>query len=131
MIVDASALLAILFQEPEAAQFVTALAQADAPRISAVNYLEAAIRIDGQNSIVAVQAFEAFMELSAITIEPVSLGQMRFVRRAYAQYGKGRHRAGLNFGDAFAYALAKERDEPLLFKGDYFIHTDVRRAIQV
>ena len=128
MIVDASALLAILFQEPEAGEFATMLSQADAPRMSAVNYLEAAIRIDGQNSIVAVQAFEAFMELSAITIEPVSLSQMRLARRAYAQYGKGRHRAGLNFGDAFAYALAKERDEPLLFKGDDFIHTDVRRA---
>ena len=128
MIVDASALLAVLFQEPEATQFAAALAQATAPRMSAVNYLEAAIRIDGQNSIVAVQAFEAFMELSAISIEPVSLSQMRLARRAYAQYGKGRHRASLNFGDAFAYALAKERDEPLLFKGDDFIHTDVRRA---
>jgi ribonuclease VapC len=128
MIVDASALLAILFQEPEAAKFATLLAQADAPSMSAVNYLEAAIRIDGQNSIVAAQAFEAFMELSAISIEPVSLSQMRLARRAYAQYGKGRHRAALNFGDAFAYALAKERDQPLLFKGDDFTHTDVRRA---
>jgi ribonuclease VapC len=128
MIVDASALLAILFQEPEAATYVTAIAQADAPRMSAVSYLEAAIHIDGQNSIVAAQAFEAFMELSAISIEPVSLSQMRLARRAYAQYGKGRHRAGLNFGDAFAYALAAERDEPLLSKGDDFIHTDVRRV---
>jgi ribonuclease VapC len=109
--------------------FVTALAQADAPRMSAVNYLEVAIRIDGQNSIVAVQAFEAFMELSAITIEPVSLSQMRMARRAYAQYGKGRHPAGLDFGDVFAYALAKERDAPLLFKGNDFIQTDVRRAV--
>jgi ribonuclease VapC len=129
VIVDASALLAILFQEPEAALFATALAQADAPRMSAINYLEVAIRIDGHNSIVAVQAFEAFMELSAITIEPVSLSQMRMARRAYAQYGKGRHPAGLNFGDVFAYALAKERDAPLLFKGNDFIHTDVRRAV--
>jgi ribonuclease VapC len=128
MIVDASALLAILFQEPEAAPFAAALAESEAPRMSAVNFLEAAIRIDGQNSIVAAQAFEAFMELSAISIEPVSLSQMRLARRAYAQYGKGRHRAGLNFGDAFAYALAKEWDEPLLFKGDDFIHTDVRRV---
>jgi ribonuclease VapC len=127
MIVDASALLAILFQEPEAAQFATVLANATTLQMSAVNYLEAAIRIDGQNSIVAVQAFEAFMELSAISIEPVSLSQMRLARLAYARYGKGRHRAGLNFGDAFAYALAKELDEPLLFKGDDFIHTDVRR----
>jgi ribonuclease VapC len=128
MIVDASALLAILFQEPEAADFAAKLAVADAPRMSAVNYLEAAIRIDGQNNIVAAQAFEAFMELSAITIEPVLLSQMRAARLAYAQYGKGRHPAGLNFGDVFAYALAKERDEPLLFKGDDFGQTDVKRV---
>jgi ribonuclease VapC len=129
VIVDASALLAILFQEPEAAVFTTALAGALAPRMSAVNYLEAAICIDGQNSIIAAQAFDAFMELSAITIEPVSLSQMRLARRAYAQFGKGHHSASLNFGDAFAYALAKERDEPLLFKGNDFIHTDVRRVV--
>jgi ribonuclease VapC len=125
MIVDASALLAILLQEPEAATFATALAQAEAPCMSAVNYLEVAIKIDGQNSIVAAQAFEAFMQLSAISIEPITVGQTQAARRAYAQFGKGRHKAGLNFGDVFAYALAKERGEPLLFKGDDFIHTDV------
>jgi ribonuclease VapC len=128
MIVDASALLAILFQEPEAADFTALLAQAKYPRMSAVNYLEAAICIDEQNNIVAAQAFEAFMELSAIVIEPVSIGQMRAARRAYAQYGKSRHPAGLNFGDVFAYALAKEHDEPLLFKGDDFGQTDVKRV---
>jgi ribonuclease VapC len=92
----------------------------------AINYLEAAIRIDGQNSVVAAQAF---MELSAIAIEPVSLSHMQLERRAYAQFGKVRHRAGLNLGDAFAYAVAEERNAPLLFKGDDFIHTDVEWAV--
>jgi ribonuclease VapC len=125
MIVDTSALLAILFQEPEAAYFTHKLAEAENPRISAVNYLEAAIRIDSQNNTVAAHAFDAFMELSAITIEPVSVSQMKLARLAYAQFGKGRHPAGLNFGDVFAYALAIERSEPLLFKGDHFAKTDL------
>ncbi len=128
MIVDASALLAILFQESEAAEFTQALASAKSPRMSAVNYLEAAIRIDSQNNAVAAQAFDAFIALSDITIEPVSLSQMKIARLAYAQFGKGRHLAGLNFGDVFAYALAKERGEPLLFKGDDFGKTDVVRV---
>lgn len=129
MIVDASALLAILFDEPEAEQFAALLAQAEAPRMSAVNYLEAAIRIDQQDSVVATQAFDAFIELSGIAIEPVTVEHTRLARRAYAMFGKGRHRAGLNFGDVFAYALAKSRQEPLLYKGNDFIHTDVTGAV--
>lgn len=128
MIVDASALLAILFDEPEAEQFAGLLAQAEAPRMSAVNYLEAAIRIDQQDSVVATQAFDAFIELSGIAIEPVTVEHTRLARRAYAMFGKGRHRAGLNFGDVFAYALAKSRQEPLLYKGNDFVHTDVTGA---
>ena len=129
MIVDASALLAILFQEPEAAKFTQTLATANVPRMSAVNYLEAAIRIDGHNNAIATQAFDAFMALSNITIEPVSVSQMKLARLAYAQFGKGRHPAGLNFGDVFAYALAKECGEPLLFKGNDFGLTDVAKVI--
>jgi len=128
MIVDASALLAILFDEPEAEQFAALLAQAEAPCMSAVNYLEAAIRIDQQDSVVATQAFDAFIELSGIAIEPVTVEHTRLARRAYAMFGKGRHRAGLNFGDVFAYALAKSRQEPLLYKGNDFVHTDVTGA---
>ena len=129
MIVDASALLAILFDEPEAEQFAALLAQAEAPCMSAVNYLEAAIRIDQQDSVVATQAFDAFIELSGIAIEPVTVEHTRLARRAYAMFGKGRHRAGLNFGDVFAYALAKSRQEPLLYKGNDFVHTDVTGAV--
>lgn len=128
MIVDASALLAILLQEPEAPDFAMRLAQASSSRMSVVNYLEAAIRIDQQNSVVATQAFDAFIEMSGIVVEPVTIDQTRIARRAYAQYGKGRHPASLNFGDVFAYALATSLGEPLLFKGNDFIHTDVKRA---
>ena len=128
-VLDASALLAILFDEPEAEQFAGLLAQAEAPRMSAVNYLEAAIRIDQQDSVVATQAFDAFIELSGIAIEPVTVEHTRLARRAYAMFGKGRHRAGLNFGDVFAYALAKSRQEPLLYKGNDFVHTDVTGAV--
>ena len=129
MIVDASALLAVLFQEVEAAEFIEALAVAKVSRMSAVNYLEAAIRIDSKNNAIAAQAFEAFMALSDITIEPVTLNQVKLARLAYAQFGKGRHPAGLNFGDVFAYALAKDRGEPLLFKGDDFGKTDVEKVM--
>lgn len=129
MIVDASALLAILLDEPEAEAFVRAIAGHPAPAISAVNWLEAAIRIDGMGDLQAAQAFEAFMEAAAIQVEPVSVAQVRQARRAYGRYGKGRHPAGLNLGDCFAYALAKERDAPLLFKGGDFAQTDLRPAI--
>ncbi len=128
IVVDASALLAILFQEEEARLFVEALDQAEDCCMSAVNFQEVAIRIDGKNNVVAVQKFEAFMEESAIRIEPVTLSHTRLARMAYAQYGKGRHRAGLNFGDCFAYALSKETGRPLLFKGDDFTHTDILSA---
>jgi ribonuclease VapC len=128
MIIDASALLALLLMEPEAEKFAVVLAHADTPRMSAVNYLEVAIKIDGLNNSIAAQAFEAFMQLSAISIEPVTASQTQAARRAYAQFGKGRHKANLNFGDVFAYALAKEREEPLLFKGHDFIHTDVMQV---
>jgi len=128
MIIDASALLAVLLQEPESVRFAGLIAQSKAPRMSVVNYLEAAIRIDQQNKLVASQAFDAFIELSAMVIEPVTASQARYARHAYTQYGKGRHRAGLNFGDVFAYALAKDKGEPLLFKGDDFVHTDIERA---
>jgi len=129
MIVDASALLAILLMEPEAPAFAEALAKAPAAAMSAVNFLEVAIRIDREGSVLAAQKFDAFMEASGIAVEPVTLAQTRIARRAYAEFGKGRHKAGLNFGDCFAYALAFERGQPLLFKGGDFVHTDLRAAV--
>lgn len=129
MIVDASAILAILLLEPEAPAFAQALASGAEPRMSAVNYLEVAIRIDRENSVVAAQKFDDFMALTRIAVQPVSLSQTRLARLAYAEFGKGRHPAGLNFGDCFAYALAKETGLPLLFKGNGFPRTDIRPAV--
>ena len=97
--------------------------------MSAVNYLEVAVRIDRRDSILLAQKFDAFMALSAIAVLPISLSQTRLARLAYAEFGKGRHPARLNLGDCFAYALAKETGLPLLFKGEDFAQTDIRAAV--
>ena len=128
MIVDASAILAICFAEPDAEKFAIALAETDKRLISAVNYLEAAIRIDRDNNVVASQKFDALIEFVNISIEPVTLEHTRLARSAYAQFGKGVHPAALNFGDCFAYALSKHTCMPLLFKGNDFPHTDIVAA---
>ena len=131
MIIDASALLAILFDEPEAECFAQALADAQTRQMSAVNYLEAAIRIDREHNVLVSQKFDAFIEFSQITIVAVSAEQASIARLAYAEFGKGIHPAGLNFGDCFAYALAKHTGHPLLFKGHDFIHTDIKSAVKI
>ena len=125
MIVDASAVLAILLGEPEARAFADRLADVERPRISVVNYFEVAVRIDRLEDALARSRFDAFAELVALQVEPVTLGQGRIARRAFEEFGKRRHRAALNLGDCFAYALSKETGLPLLFKGDDFVHTDV------
>lgn len=96
----------------------------------AVNYLQAAIRIDRENSVVALRKFDDFMALTRIAVQPVSLTRTRLARLAYAEYGKGRHPAGLDFGDCFAYALAEETGLPFLFEGNDFSRTDMRPAVQ-
>jgi len=129
MIVHASAVLAILFQEPEARQFAEAIAGAPLVSMSAVNHVEAAVRIDNIGDEVAVRSFGRFIELAEITIAAVTAEQASLARQAYRRFGRGDHRAGLNFGDCFAYALAADTGRPLLFKGNDFIHTDVVSAI--
>jgi len=129
MIVDTSAVLAILFDEPDAKPFAEAIAGAGRCRISAVNFVEAAIVVDGQGSAGSSRQFDAFFRRSGIVIESVNEELAHVARQAYFDYGKGRHPAGLNFGDCFAYALAKVTDETLLFKGDDFRETDVKPAI--
>ena len=130
MIVDASAVIAILRQEPEAQAFARAIASATVRRISAVNYVEAAAVIDGSRDPVASRRFDDLFRAARLLIEPVTEAQARMAREAYRDFGKGSgHPARLNLGDCFAYALAKVKDEPLLFKGDDFIHTDVISAL--
>lgn len=129
MIVDSSALVAIFRNEPEAEAFVRAIDAAQRPRISAANFLEAAIVVDrGRSPIPARRLDDLFAELR-LSIEPVTEAQAQIARQAYRDYGRGSgHPARLNYGDCFAYALARERGEPLLFKGDDFSHTDVTPA---
>jgi ribonuclease VapC len=129
MIIDTSAVLAILLGERDAAKFAKAIEKAQNRRMSAAGYLEAAVVIDNRGDAVAQREFDRFFERSGIGIEPVTFEQARLAREAYRDFGKGRHRAGLNFGDCLSYALARSLDEPLLYKGRDFSHTDVRSAI--
>jgi ribonuclease VapC len=124
MIVDTSALVAILRDEPDARRFAIALANAQRRRISAANFLEAAIIIDGSRDPVASRLFDDMLRESMIHIEAVTEEQARIAREAYRDFGRGSgHAAALNFGDCFAYALARTSGEPLLFKGRDFLHT--------
>jgi ribonuclease VapC len=128
VILDSSAVVAILRAELEAPQFARAIQAAEPRRISAVSYVEAAVVIDSSKDAIASRRFDDFFRASRIAVETVTAKQAEIARQAYRDFGKGRHKAGLNFGDCFAYALAKELDEPLLFKGDDFRHTDVEAA---
>jgi ribonuclease VapC len=126
MIVDTSALVAILRDEPEARKFAIALANAQKRRISAANFLEAATVIDGSRDPVASRLFDDLLHESSIQIETVTEEQVRIAREAYRDFGRGSgHAAALNFGDCFAYALARTSGEPLLFKGRDFAHTGI------
>jgi ribonuclease VapC len=131
MIVDTSALMAILRNEPEAEICAKAIASARTRRVSAVSYVEAGIVIDASKSPVASRRFDDLFREAKLVIEPVTEEQARIAREAYRDFGKGsKHHAGLNFGDCFAYALAKTTGEPLLFKGEDFRHTDLAAAIK-
>ena len=131
VIVDSSALVAILRGEPEANIFTQRIDAASHCRISAANYLEAAIVIDGARDPVLRRHFDEFLREGSFVIEPVTEEQARIAREAYRDYGRGSgHPARLNFGDCFAYALARVSGEALLFKGDDFIHTDITPALR-
>lgn len=128
MIVDTSVVIAILRGEPDAGELAAAIETLDVRRISAASYVEAAIVTDGSRDPLLSSLLDSFLARSMVTIEPVTVEQARIARQAYRDFGKGRHRAGLNFGDCFAYALAKDKGEPLLFKGSDFRKTDVEVA---
>jgi ribonuclease VapC len=129
MIIDTSALLAILRDEPEAQACAEAIEQAAVRVISAANFLEAAIVIDASGDPIASRRFDELLDVAGISIEPVSAAQAAIGRAAYRDFGMGSgHPAQLNFGDCFAYAFAKAAGEPLLFKGQDFGHTDLHAA---
>lgn len=129
MIVDSSVLIAVLKNEPDAALVVTTLATAESLSLSAANYLEAGIVADRHlKPADAVRLDELIAEFQ-IEIVPVTAEHAHLARKACREFGKGNHPAKLNFGDCFAYALAKATGEPLLFKGADFAQTDVARAL--
>jgi ribonuclease VapC len=131
LIIDTSALIAILRDENDAPDMALAIERAPVRRISAANYLEAAVVIDASRNPIASRRFDELVDTAELHIEPVTHDQARIARDAYRDFGKGSgHKADLNFGDCFAYALAKSTGEALLYKGDDFGHTDLVAALQ-
>ena len=127
MIVDSSAVLAIFLDEPEKDEFTDSILRAESPMISAANYVEICLRVDPALNPIARQAFDEFFDTLGLEVMPVTTSQAQIARKAGQFYGRGSgHQAKLNYGDCFAYALAKEMDQPLLFKGNDFIHTDLK-----
>jgi ribonuclease VapC len=130
MIVDSSALIAIVRHEPEADTFTEAIGEAASPSISVATFLETAIVLDSRRDPITSGELDRFCKKANMQFIPVDETQARIARQAYRDFGKGSgHPARLNFGDCFAYALAKAMDEPLLYKGADFSQTDVRSAV--
>jgi ribonuclease VapC len=128
VIIDTSAIVAILFNEDDAETYARAITHADSCRVSAATFIEAAIVVAAQTKNVGASQLDAFFRRAGITIEPVTEEQAHIARQAFTDFGKGRHAAGLNYGDCFSYALAKSTGEPLLFKGKDFAKTDLLAA---
>ena len=129
MIVDTSVLVTLLREEPATARFVPVLNRnVGQLKMSTANYFETAIVIDSNDDPVISERLDSVMRMFEIELVPVSAHHVRIAREAYRTYGKGRHPAKLNFGDCFAYALARTTGEPLMFKGDDFAKTDITDA---
>ena len=129
MILDTSALIAILFGEADAETYANAMSAAETCRLSAASFVEVAIVVEAQTKGRGSHAVDTLLRRANVVIEPVTEEHAHLAREAYAQFGKGRHRAGLNLGDCFSYALAKASGEPLLFKGNDFRKTDITPAL--
>ena len=129
MVVDTSVLLAILLGEPDAERFARALGAAPARLVSAVTRVELSFVIEGRKGETGRTDLELLLRDGGFDIVSVTPQQAEIAIDAFRHYGRGRHRAGLNIGDCFSYALAMATDHPLLFKGNNFIHTDLRPAL--
>ena len=129
IVVDTSALVAILQEEPDAAVFAAALAEADPPLMSAVSLAETGIVMLNRHGPKSARLVDSLIREAEFQVENVTAQHARLAQEAYVLYGKGRHAAGLNFGDCFSYALAKAMDLPLLFKGDDFKQTDIEPGV--
>lgn len=129
MIVDTSAILAVLFGENDAENYARAISEADVCRISAATFVEVSVVVESQTGDSGSRQWDSFFRTAGIGIEPVTEEQAHAARQAWSDFGKGRHAAGLNFGDCFSYALAKVSGEPLLFKGDDFRKTGISAVL--
>jgi ribonuclease VapC len=129
MVLDSSAILAILFDEPERAAFTVAIERDPRRLISAATLLETALVVEARRGEPAGRELDLLLHYAKAQTVSVDVDQVKIARSAWRRFGKGNHRAGLNFGDCFAYALAATASEPLLFKGMDFAHTDMVPAI--
>jgi ribonuclease VapC len=129
MVFDTSALLALLLDEPEAEGFRAAVEEDTTRLVSAATLLETALVIEARKGEPGGRELDALIRTAEVVVVPVDDDQVSEARRAYRRFGKGRHVAGLNFGDVFAYALARTAGEPLLFKGEDFAKSDISRVI--
>jgi ribonuclease VapC len=130
VIIDASALLAVVLKEADGERYLDAILETPQRHMSVVNWLEATMVIEGRGDAVAVSRFEEFLGMAGIELRPVAVEQAMAARQAWRNYGRGKHKAALNFGDCFAYALAKTEGVPLLFKGNDFSQTDIEQALK-
>ena len=128
MIVDTSALLAVLQDEADRRSFNEAIEAADSVALSVASFVETSIVIEARHGADGLRALDRFIERAGIVVAGVDLEQGKLARDAFSRFGKGRHAAALNFGDCFAYALAEVLGEPLLFKGEDFARTDIARV---
>ena len=129
MVLDTSALLALLLDEPEAEEFRAAVEEDTTRLVSAATLLETALVIEVRKGELGGRELDSLIDKAEVVVVPVDAEHVSEARRAYRRFGKGRHAAGLNFGDVFAYALARTSGEALLFKGDDFAKTDIGRVI--
>jgi ribonuclease VapC len=129
MVIDTSALVAILEDEPERRAFNEAIEAADSRLMSAASFVEASIIIESRYGAAGLRDLDLFVDRSAINLVAFDAAQAHMARLAFSRFGKGRHPAALNFGDCFAYALARVLGETLLFKGKDFSQTDVPSAL--
>jgi len=129
VIVDTSALLTVLFGEKDAENYARAISEADVCRISAATFVEVSVVVESQTGDAGSRQWDSFFRTAGISIEPVTEEHAYAARQAWSDFGKGRHPAGLNFGDCFSHALAKVSGEPLLFKGQDFRKTGIPPAL--
>jgi ribonuclease VapC len=125
MVIDTSAVLAIMQREPERRIFLEAIEAADSTRMSVASFVESSIVIESRYGAEGLRDLDRLISRASIELIPVDREQGQLARSAFSRFGKGRHRAGLNYGDCFSYAAAINLGEPLMCKGDDFIHTDV------